>query len=265
MQNPLEKFLYFCSEVNKLSPDAVVLTGDITEAPHLKEHMRLLESHIQSKIYYVLGNHDFYRGRISSVREMIGRELQSDKLCYLSCDGSVPLNNDTCVIGHDGWYDGQYSNWFAPHVVRMCDYMLIGEFNDKYLDYSAMPSNPEIKIFGEMQRLAKQCADHIKTTIPEACKKYKNIVFATHVPPWKENSLYKGKISNSSWLPNFSSKLTGDALLEVARDHPDNNFTVLCGHSHTRAEFHPLPNMVSYTAKSEYNEPWLSIKLLELE
>src|SRR4051812_23762211 len=43
-------------------PDAVVLSGDIAEAPTLREHLLAVEAVVQRPLYFVLGNHDYYGG-----------------------------------------------------------------------------------------------------------------------------------------------------------------------------------------------------------
>ena len=47
--------------------DALAISGDISEAPSLREHLGLLESYVRRPIYFVLGNHDFYRGSFEQV------------------------------------------------------------------------------------------------------------------------------------------------------------------------------------------------------
>ncbi len=263
----------FCSDVTKSKPDGVIITGDISEAPSLVNHLKLLEQEIQKPIYYVLGNHDYYRGSVSVVRNIVADKAHGkcSNLFYLPSIGRVPpveesvkpaivaLTGNTCLVGHDGWYDGQYANWFAPGVVVMSDYMLIGEFRNSYM------SGNSTGIYTQMQVLANECGLHIRKHVAEACKDFKTVIFATHIPPWPQNSVHRGRISDFRWLPNFSSKIAGDALIDVATAHPKNEFVVLCGHSHGSAHYCPLPNINSYTANSEYGSPEISIKELSVE
>ncbi len=60
------------------------------------------------------------------------------------------------------------------------------------------------------------------------------------MPPFKEACLHKGEISGDDWLPYFSSKVIGDVLTEVAQENPSVEFLVLCGHTHSEAEFQPI-------------------------
>ena len=57
----------------------------------------------------------------------------------------------------------------------------------------------------------------------------KSILIITHVSPFKEASLYKGRIADDNVLPFFCNKSIGDMLLPVAHEHQDISFLVLCG------------------------------------
>src|SRR5574337_195047 len=261
----------FCEQVRSHSPEAVIITGDISEAPYIDIHLAWLSKYLAPlPIYFVLGNHDYYGGSIAKVRDFAKQfdgTKAGENLHWLNVCDVVKLTDKTVLVGHDGWYDGQYANWFAPGVVIMNDYYSIAELRDVYAvsQTSMVEGDPRVKTFAVMQRLANDCAFHIRNVLPKACGMAKNVVFATHVPPFRENSVYNGRISDYRWLPNFSSKLAGDALLDVGKSHPDNSFTVLCGHSHGKAEYHPLPNMVSHTRFSEYKYPEQSIEVIEVE
>ena len=50
------------------APDAVVITGDLSEAPELEDHLAMIEAQIEVPVWFVLGNHDYYRARIANVR-----------------------------------------------------------------------------------------------------------------------------------------------------------------------------------------------------
>jgi len=64
-----------------------------------------------------------------------------------------------------------------------------------------------------------------------------------------------GNISDDNWLPHFSCKAVGDVLLEVMEKNPDKQLTVLCGHTHSCGEAHPLPNITVYTGQAEHGSP----------
>jgi len=74
---------------------------------------------IQSKpIYFVCGNHDYYRGDIASVRnELVNQSEQNPQLFWLNATGPEQLAETTIVVGQDGWVDGRYGNYVASTVV----------------------------------------------------------------------------------------------------------------------------------------------------
>ena len=58
----------FCAALAQEKADAFLITGDIGEAPNVAVYLNILDNHLGRPIYFVLGNHDFYRGSIAQVR-----------------------------------------------------------------------------------------------------------------------------------------------------------------------------------------------------
>ena len=111
-----QKIVDFCKTVNSHAPWAVMITGDISEAPSLLYHLGLLKDNLDVPFYFVLGNHDYYRGSFTQVRSWMSSFFPDS---YLPCAGIVEFGYDTVLIGHDGWYDGGYGDWFSPGTVYM--------------------------------------------------------------------------------------------------------------------------------------------------
>lgn len=252
----LEKIQAFCRSIKECNPDVVVLTGDISESPLLFHHLLVLEKELEpAPVFFVCGNHDYYHSSIKEIREtLISRCSFPEKgnLCkgayWLGSSGVVSLTNSIALVGHDGWYDGGYANYFKSRL-DMNDYYLIQE-----LTHVASPT-PELR-FNSIKELAKESAEYIRTQLLEAFKQgFTTVYVATHVPPFRENAIHKGKQSDDDWMPHFSSKIMGDMLLEVAENNPDKNITVLCGHSHGSAFHKPLPNLQSHTGEAQYKFP----------
>ena len=104
---------------------------------------------------------------------------------------------------------------------------------------------------------------HIISSLIKAYNKgYKNIIALTHVPPFLQSSLYNNKPSNDTWAPFFTNKDLGDNLLKFAYEHKDCKITVLCGHTHHRALYQPLNNLVVKTGDAEYHHPKIEEILL---
>ena len=239
----------------------LLITGDISNALFIVDHLKYLNKHISKeykKILFVLGNHDFYRGGIHDVRNAV-KELciKHDRLVYLTDNQYCQVSEKTIVFGHDGWYDGGYANWFKKGVVVMNDYYLIKEFIGK----------TNIEIFNLMNQFANSAKFLITDfggNLIENHPTVENFVFLTHVPPFPENAVYNGKISDEFWMPNFSSKHCGDALLSLASKYHSKNFVSLCGHSHGKATYMARPNLRSETGISDYGNPKCSIQIITI-
>ncbi|MBS0290738.1 MAG: hypothetical protein JSS07_11975 [Proteobacteria bacterium] len=81
------------------------------------------------------------------------------------------------------------------------------------------------------------------------------IIIVTHVPLFRETAMHQGKISSDDFLPFFSSKATGDILLQFANEYSSIEILVLCGHTHDECIYHPLINLTILVGKSEYTRP----------
>lgn len=106
--------------------DAFAISGDVGEAHDVCGHLvAIAKAAWPRAVYFVLGNHDFYRGSIRAVRREV--ELLRPNLHYLSADGLYHLTDDTCMVGHDGWGDGRLGDYHGSHVL-LNDFGLIFDF-----------------------------------------------------------------------------------------------------------------------------------------
>jgi Icc protein len=253
-----KKIRKFCDQIRDTYPEAVVLTGDLSESQILQSHLLVLEKELDPvPVFFVCGNHDYYNGSISVLRETL-----VDKYTYphyekgsfykgaywLGSSGVVPLTSTSALVGHDGWYDGGYANYFQSRL-DMDDYYIIRELNSL--------TNPTKELrYKAIRGLAQESADYIRLQLDTAFQEgFTTVYVATHIPPFPESSTYKGKISDSDWLPHFSSKIMGDTLLEVAEANPDRHILVLCGHTHGSSYFAPRKNLEVYTGAADYGFP----------
>lgn len=250
-----------CRSFVRAKPDALVITGDISEAPYIVNHLGFLDLNVKANfpIFFILGNHDYYHGSIAEVRETMTRlftyseEYKTNlvpRLGWLGSSGVIPLTDKVALIGHDGWYDGQYANWFTSKV-WLNDYLLIKDF--------AKLNKGEI--YGKINELSLESAEYVEDQLSIAFTKFDHVVVATHVSPFRENSVYNGKISDDDWMPHFSSKFMGETLIEMANNYQHKNITVLCGHSHGKADNKILPNLRCITGEARYRDPKLNMVL----
>lgn len=237
----------FCERIVRASCDALVITGDIAEGTSVAEYLQMLVAHIPMPIYFVLGNHDFYGTSISEVRAVVTRLSQTiPNLHYLPTVGVVSLNERTALVGCDGWGDLQHGKGFASRV----------EMSDHYLIRDLASLSP-VRRFARLRALGEEEAARVRATLPQALREFSHVILATHVPPFRETCWHRGRISDDDWLPHFTCKAVGDALLEIMKEHPHAKLTVLCGHTHGAGVTKVLPNLKVLTGGARYGRPAL--------
>lgn len=252
-------------DIRDVSPDALLIGGDIGEAPTFAAYLEDLASALELPIYFVLGNHDYYKGSIAAVRET-ARSLsqQSELLTWLPDAGVVRLSEKTSLVGHGGWGDGRAGNFLQSGVV-LNDYLLIEELRDSHgAPYPIEDAILTVPLLKKLQSLSDEAADHFRNELPQAIKTSDNILVLTHVPPFREACWHEGNLSDDNWAPHFVCQAVGDVLVEFMRPHPDKQMTVLCGHTHSSGRASILDNLEVLTGKAKYGEPAIQ-KLLELQ
>ena len=204
-------------------PAGVLITGDISEAPHLVHHLSILEKIIQMPIYFVLGNHDYYRSSFDAVKSTMEELTAKSKfLKWLPCCDVISLTPETALVGHDGWYDMLNGSWQQSNFY-MIDWKIIH-------DYVPLTTAGARAAFSAKR--TQLAADHIETSMRKALETHKHVVVLTHVPPYKIAAQYQGRPTDKFYLPFFSNKLVGEAIDRVMVDNPDKSATVLAGHTH---------------------------------
>ncbi len=242
---PLARRIEFYTAVRNENPDAILLGGDTGEADTLILYLGEMERNLRVPIYFVLGNHDFYRGSIAATRDLVTATCAgSNSLHWLPVTGIVPLVSDTALIGHDSWADVRLGNFFGSDV-RLNDYQCIHELTG--LSKQAC--------FRELNALGDEAANYLRQRATEVLASGRNVLLLTHVPPFREACWHEGQISDDNWLPHFTCKAVGDALIALMREHPDRTMTVLCGHTHGAGTANILPNLTVYTGGAEYGAP----------
>lgn len=193
-------------------------------------------------MYFVLGNHDYYGGSIEGTRS-VARRL-SGNLRWLHSSGVVQLNEETALVGHEGWYDAQYGDPMGSRV-WMSDFDLIEDLRGLTRQ----------ELVTKLLYLGRQAAQEARTVLAEALAQYPRIVMATHYPPFHDACWHEGSTSNKEWLPWFTCKAMGELLLASAEEHPDTEILVLCGHTHSPGKVAIRPNLKVWTGEAQYGAP----------
>lgn len=236
----------FCQQINKTKLDGILITGDISNGKQIITHLEILSTNIVIPIYFCLGNHDFWTSSFEYIRKCLS-ELHKPNLHFLDTSSVLSLTQDTALIGHSGWYDG-----------------LNGDINHSGFFPNGMPEFRFVTNFIGLSRqdkkdkliqLTTEAADILEKQLIEALKNHNTIYLGTHVPPYREASWFKGKISDEDGAPFFSNRIIGERLTKIMEQNKDKRLIVLCGHSHEEAFYKPIPNIDVYTASASYGSP----------
>lgn len=159
------------------------------------------------------------------------------------------------MVGEDGWADGRYGDYHNSQVVLNDSLLIADLFQQKIVSRASL--------LNKMHHLADADANRLQERIEQALALYqpKKIIILTHVPPFKEACQYQGKVSNDDWLPYFTSKAIGDVLMVCAQAHKATEFLVLCGHTHSYADYQPLYNLIVKVGCAKYYEPEIQFQV----
>jgi Icc-related predicted phosphoesterase len=235
----------FYQSLRACAADAILLGGDIAEAPSLAQYLAELEAATEQPIYFVLGNHDFYGSSFAAVRREVRTLVKSsERLIWLTEAGVVALSQTTGLIGHDSWADGRLGDGAASGVM-LNDFLLIQELR----------TNSQAELFDRLGEIGDRAAREAEANLCEALRRYRRVIFLTHVPPFREACWHEGRISDSDFLPHFTCKAMGDMLVRRMEEHPDCELTVLCGHTHGQGAVRVGQNILVRTGGAEYGRP----------
>lgn len=239
----------FYKEIEKTNCDCVLITGDIAEAPSIEMIMKEMAAQIERPIYFVVGNHDYYRGSVKKVRDILTSLTKDhDQLYWLPTSGFQKINDKVIILGQDGWADGRFGDYQNSNVILNDSRMIEELFHANVLG--------RFQLLEKMQELADADAASLRIDLVNALSQApQKIIVLTHVPPYQEACKYEGKISDKNWLPYFSSKVMGDLLTQTAMATPAVDFLVLCGHTHGEAYYQPLSNLTVKAGLAEYYRP----------
>lgn len=242
----------FCQRIAAMGADGVIVSGDISEAHELATHLELLATHLARPVYFVIGNHDAYRGSIAGTKATATRVAASSQwLRYLPVSGVIPIDGVTCLVGVDGWADTRLGDW-AESRVRLNDYLLIDELR----------GHTQAQLATVLQAISDAEAALARTLVRDALDRFKRVVFVTHVPPFEGAAWHEGKISDADWLPHFSSRSMGEMLLEEIDERSDRELLVLCGHTHGAGVYRPRSNVEVRTGGADYGAPEVQLPLI---
>jgi Icc-related predicted phosphoesterase len=225
--------------------DGVIISGDISYAKRMTLHLKRL-SELPMPVYFVLGNHDFYHGSFEIVHKMVRAAVkESQNLTWLTEALPIQLTDQTYLIGHDGWADGRGGMGQKSGLI-LNDYRLISDFAGLSVG----------SVFDLMQKKADIASKRLYQQIHQIGAKH--IIVVTHAPPFREASKYQGRIADDRSMPHFSNLGMGEALREAVQE-AGAKLSIVCGHSHCRAEVALNRQIRVKAGEAQYGKPRLSI------
>lgn len=130
------------TEISKCNPDIICLTGDIVDESHSIDNADYLLSAISqiAPIYYVTGNHEFYRGapymEFQLLCEKYGVHILNSKTEDITIGSStikisgLDYHDPTSdIFRHLGYADTKYYNIMLYHDSTMFDFISAFDYN----------------------------------------------------------------------------------------------------------------------------------------
>lgn len=247
----------FAEPLSQVDCDGVVISGDLSLAEHVCRHLRILDTVVKKPVYFVLGNHDFYGGSFDVVRsEVRSTCAASTHLRYLTGTEPIVLSPKVALVGDDGWYDARHGNLSAANFV-MSDWFRISDYiSNGSMEPGPWGPRPHMGTIVSLSRkFADESADRLRAALRTAAASHETVIVVTHVPPWPKVHRHNGKTGSPATHPWYTSKATGDAIEDIAREFPRVKFEVFCGHTHGKFDARLGPNVVCHVGGSNYGEP----------
>lgn len=239
----------FLTTLRERGPDAVILTGDLSNSSRLVADLELLADAASAPLYFVLGNHDHYGASIGTVRDAVV-ELASRRpeIQWLPPLGPVRLDRETLLVGIDGWADGRHGDPLRTPLV----------LNDDRLIQEVAAQGGRAGKLMVKRILADADAKRLATILGRAASESpRRIVVATHVPPFPEAIPAGSREAHPDWQPLLISGATGKVLGEFAATHPGIEILVLAGHTHRGHQVRIGDNLEVRVAPARYGSPAL--------
>jgi len=239
-----DRLVAFKDALQTSSADMIVITGDTCSSWRIGEKFKDLAS-LGKPVYFTTGNHEFYGSSFSAINSILAAAcLATPGLTRLGFGEVIPLSSKSVLIGHGGWGDGRAG------VGEVSNY----HTDDQYL-IAELAGITHGQMFQKLRELGDRSARYISDILPLAFKVADHVFIATHVPPFEGASIYRNAPSSPEAAPHFVNKALGRVLLKAARDNPAKAIVVLCGHTHTAAQYQPATNLLVKVASAIYGEP----------
>lgn len=226
--------------------DAVLITGDISISSSIIDHLtEISEACGNRPVIFTTGNHDYFGSSFGKVDHAIANLcVRRPNLFVLGNGEIIELSKATALVGHRGWYDGQAGS--GPRTrVESPDRREIHDF--RRYDRNAF--------FLKLNQLGKESADYFRKVLPTALSRYRNVIVATHVPPFTQGLRYDGKGCEWNRQPYFSNRAVGNLIWGISQRFQYCRIHVYAGHTHSAAMVTMRPNLSMHVAGARSGQP----------
>lgn len=213
----------FLARLSEETYDAAVVSGDISVARRLTEHLgELARACAPRPVHFVLGNHDFFGGGFADVDRAVTECCQKHaNLRHLGQGEVIRLSSTTALIGHRGWADGRA--WGGKWTSRR---------NPDREGIRDLRAPSAYATFLRMKKLGLDSGSYFRKVLPYALTAYRHVVIVTHVPPFARAVRFNGRPCEASLLPHYVNASAGAVIQRIGEHFPQTKITVLCGHAH---------------------------------
>ncbi|MCP5547773.1 MAG: metallophosphoesterase [Akkermansiaceae bacterium] len=238
--------LEFLDQLRGVRYDALLLTGDISNAKQLVGHLTDISFACDDRpVFFLLGNHDYFFGSMPEVERAVADLCQRhENLVPLGRGEVIQLSPNTALVGHRGWYDGRAGFGVKTHVISP-DRKWISDF--RRLGRRAF--------FNRLGELGEASVDYFRSVLPKALDQYRNVLVGTHVPPFYQSLKFGGRHCRWERQPYFANCAAGKAIIGIARDYPGRKITVHAGHCHSATEAAISTNLTIRVAGAKPGQP----------
>ena len=220
--------------------DTLLITGDIGTSVNLAEALADLQRGWRGRLAFVLGNHDRWHASFREVDNLI-RRLCAERpgLIWLTEAAPIELSPRCALVGIDGFYDCGWGNG-AESSRFMNDWSAIGDLAGQRRPARA----------ADLQARGHRNAAAGEIILRRALASYDEVLFATHVPPWRD-----AVIGDPEAYPWYIARFMGEMIERVALENPSKKIRVLAGHIHEPRNFDVSPNVSCSTGSAIYRHP----------
>ena len=235
----------FLERLSAAGHDGVVISGDISRADSVVQHLGEIARATRKPIFFTLGNHDFFGDSMESVDSAVDAACcKFANLHHLGKGEMIPLGDNTVLVGHRGWSNGGAGTRYRISVPNPDRHAI--------KDFRGLSDHA---YFSRVQSLGSESADYVRSILPIALGRYRRVVFLTHFPPHTDSVRFGRQPCGWNRMSHFANFAMGGAMLGIAKNYPRRSITVLSGHSHSAATVRVAPGIEIKVAGARTGQP----------